>query len=227
MLRHLPCAALAVTLSATASLALIPISCQATGLSAASSASKTFAGMGDSIGEARTSLEQIATNLDEMSTAEKRGVSGDLQKLFSSYNKLESRLAKAAARLDDAAKACKRETTAYLDVRRRQNASMTDPAVKQLDLKQIDALVTREGQTRDAYAEVKSRLGPLLASTASLKTYLANNLNAAGVEAGAALFKKTAGQIRDVLPALASCEKAYQQLATSMVPPKDQPPSGN
>jgi len=214
---------LAFSISAVGSLSTMPLACQATGLSAASNASKTFANMGTSIGDVRDSLEKIASNLDEMSSAEKRGVSGDIQKLFSSYSSLEARLAKTAKRLDDAAAACKRETTSYLDLRRKQNASMTDAAVKQLDLKQIDELVTSEGQTRDAYMAVKSRLEPLLSSAASLETYLANNLNAAGVEAGASLFKKTAGQIRDALPALAACEREYRELADSMVPPKDRP----
>jgi len=223
MSRFLRPAVLALTISTVGVFSAIPVACQATGLSAASSVSKTFANMGTSIGDVRDSLEKIASNLDEMSSAEERGVSGDIQKLFSSYSTLESRLAKSAKRLDDAAKACRRDTTSYLDLRRKQNASMTDAAVKQLDLKQIDELVTSEGQTGDAYAAVKARLEPLLSSAASLETYLANNLNAAGVKAGASLFRKTADQIRDTLPALAACANEYRELAESMVPPKDRP----
>ena len=202
-------------------IATTPLACQSTGISAASSASKTFATMGTSIADVRTALDKLAANLDEMSTAGERGVSGDLKKLFSSYSSLETGLAKSARRLDDAAKACARETTSYLNVRRKQNASMTDPAVKQLDLKQIDELVSSELQTRDAYLAVKGQLEPLLSSAASLETYLANNLNTAGVAAGAALFQRTADQIRDVSPALEACSKAYRALANSMVPPKD------
>lgn len=214
-------AALALTIS------LLAGGCQTSGPQAASDASKAFATLGNSIGEARSSLESIGETLEQMATAETRGVSGDLQGLFVEYRRHEADLAKAAKRLGDATKGCQKAITAYVEMRRAQNASMSDAAVKQLDLDQIDMLVAKSKTARDSYVMVKNAFDPLLDSAASLETYLANNLNAAGVRAGAALFRKTVEQIRDLAPALQSCEQEFQRLADSMVPPQDQAASGN
>lgn len=194
--------------------------CQAPGVQASSTMSKSFAEMGTSITRVEDSLAKIASNLELLATVQSRDEVGSISKLFSQYQSLNGSLTSAVKKMDEAEKANAKEIEAYFKKRRDDNAQIANDSLRKTDSDRIAVLEKAQKSVADAYASMKAKVDTLVTDAASFQTYLANNLNLGGVEAAGPQMQGQSDQIRNLDPMLKNVAEQYQNLAASLVPPK-------
>jgi chromosome segregation ATPase len=196
------------------------VACQPAALQRTTDTSRSMADVGDALKRLVPTLAETSTTIEQIATVESRNATADLPNLYRQFSREVDQFQTAFAKAEAAAQSADKSATDYLDERRKANMEIADPSLRSIDETQIESIHRRLQDALATFESLKGEFTPLASSLTSLRTYLANNLNAAGVKSAAGQFSTIGDQVRGFQPKVNECIETFQQLATSMVPPK-------
>lgn len=159
----------------------------------ANSGTQRASGTASSLSDTRQELAKAREQIDKTNTslaALSDSGTTDLTAAFNDFSKQVTELGNAAKRVSERATNMRARADEYYAAWQQELESISSDSIRALSAERRDAAVDRFKRVTDTMQEAKDAFDPFMSNLTDIQTFLANDLNAAGVAAASDVLNK-------------------------------------